>query len=1105
MYTNKNKIKKVNKGFTKKHKGFTKNLTRRQKFSGGHVPRPIQDFTVKTKSDKKESDKKEKLVFILDKTSFSETLPIQIPILIDERLFNKVLALNVDNLIEKTLIMNENLYLLEQKRKLGVSAHKEDNTIMVDSTPITDYTLLEKEPYMENSLLNPIYNKPVSTTAGGGAKYFKSEFSSNNDNWNDMLDKFVSFEKLFGENSTEFRDSVIERFNLYLEMISYCHHLTDMYTNYNEEQQKYLTDSLKKHNNERGIVNRFIQFLKEIKTRKSAFFKNRDEHFVSFVIFNKSVNALFSWNGEIKDDDHDIQNVDVNIFQFVQLADDATNINTDLTSSMRLTMPFTNITGMKPNSFYNQFKTYEWTFKNISEIYFKDTRDTGDNKSVLIRSTILYVILEMFNHNNIKDKIITNKIDNYKVLFSLLKENNHPNVDEEFLLHISKGFISENKKVMTSEKTFLGVTGLFFDAMGPGLIDDTDDEDDYVEEEVESPTFAPMYQKLLNLMTASTSTNRVNSVSLPINVFINLYRRTNTDIYCTTISDNVINDNALTLVNELEEYLTFNKYMNDTAIANINQITLERQTQEGQPPAPTKNIYNTLLDRTPANINQDQKYTNIEYISVTNIRNPKALTTQINDFEDFTQKLNLNKISANLSVSNLKVRTDPIHFKNTLEKSVSVFNSRCCMIETKIKEFGNKPEPTLDSGLDNLTIDTQRACLMSQLVYENTKVVRLFDFKDCWGREETVTNDGKGLKYLAAYQPDYQYGVYKNSMNNTDIGINRFNNEPYKRNVKTDNVQLLNYNYVQHKCHVWIDDNLKRVYVVFRGTMSGHDWYYTDTAISKGFGFQEGRLIQIKEILRDIYRQLHGEARDSYKLIFAGHSLGGFLSIMSAAVVYNNKVFAYKNTFKEATSITFNPWFPPELFWTNQGNLDYYFPIINYGTTCAFAYGVCGDAAGTTIIASCTGKNESTSACTNISRGDIYKDKIKGPFYYFMIDTWASADYLRNIAARHSVHNFYGSQIQKKILDASTDYSSVYNEKPENINEKNIPNIDMVVNQLMNQLKNTTTNKQPIVKINTNIVLSGNYRMPKSDMIINPPINIKINKNYSDTDVIVNI
>ena len=54
----------------------------------------------------------------------------------------------------------------------------------------------------------------------------------------------------------------------------------------------------------------------------------------------------------------------------------------------------------------------------------------------------------------------------------------------------------------------------------------------------------------------------------------------------------------------------------------------------------------------------------------------------------------------------------------------------------------------------------------------------------------------------------------------------------------------------------------------------------------------------------------------------------------------NNKVFKYPNTFQQATSITFNPWFPPETS-ARQGILDFYVPIINYGTTCALAFGIC--------------------------------------------------------------------------------------------------------------------------------------------------------------------
>ena len=285
-------------------------------------------------------------------------------------------------------------------------------------------------------------------------------------------------------------------------------------------------------------------------------------------------------------------------------------------------------------------------------------------------------------------------------------------------------------------------------------------------------------------------------------------------------------------------------------------------------------------------------------------------------------------------------------------------------------------------------------------------------------------------------------------------------------------------------------------------------------------GFQEGRLLQIKEILRDIYRQLnsyaaiyidipgtarrqYNDGRPDYKLIFTGHSLGGFLSIMSAAVVFNNSVFRYPNTFQKATSITFNPWFPPEGR-TKQGVVDFYIPIINYGTTCALSFGICNDAAERTIIPSCSTEYNQFSGCTLGVSTAYYLGRVKGPFYYYLVRSWASLQ-ITSIPDCHSVHNFYGAVIQRIIFDFTTDYVSLYDDLPENIN-RSYNYLDMLFQEL-NKPENGrvcsiipgSRMKQPAltcgVNVTTNIILGGNYRVPQQAII---PFNPRMILRWSD-------
>ena len=1004
---------------------------------------------------------------------------IKIPSLVNEDLFNKSLASNVDVLIEKSLDMNNFSYFLEkqtQQSQTQQSQTQQSQTQLI-------YNDIPKAFETSNRVVEPIL-------AFGGGKYFS--INSDENKWLNIFKKYKDLIEIFSTTGVENerRNNEIKRFNLYLEMISFYRDvitelglieksiesirpkttllktINNYYVKINENERRLLG----------GIIYDRFNFL-ETFSQISVYDENTERYFVNFVLFNSSINKLFSpYTGpdasKLVHIINPVPPVNVNIFQLSEeLTGSTLDINTRLTSDI----PLYQMTGKYVNieTYYTQFTTYSWDKDYINQNFFKQGKNTGDNISVLVRSTILYVISKIFNKPNVKRAINDSQdqgtsFKNYREFRRILKEN---------FSYISEGFLSDvAKSFLPSDINF---------TIQPNLTTEPCEE------------WKQQLELIQNFLQASTTKEDRNVVSIPYNIFLNLYKRDDTQLYITNIPDNVINTDALKLINDLERLLTFNRSLDEKTLSAM----ADYKKHEKEEYKKTTNIYN---------INNNIETENLPLIIVSEHENPNAFENMYTDFGDFTEELKIGDINVNVKKDSITLHNNYLDFNKSLTDSLPDFSGTearpipdNCELQTHIHYL---------NGIDNATIDCQRACLMSQLVYENTKIVRLFNFQECWNRNENLNAEGKGLKYLGPYQPNYQYGAYSHNIIGGGNEIERFNNTNYVYNDKTDNLNLSNYNYVEHKCHVWIDDHLKRVYVVFRGTASTHDWLYTDLAIAQGLGFQEGRLLQIKEILRDIYRQLSSinprytssEDRINYKLIFAGHSLGGFLSIMASAVVFNNKFFNYKNTFQQATSITFNPWFPPEapdisftekpdflskIFgshtvltgtFNSQGMLDYYVPIINYGNTCAFAFGICNDMAQRTLIPSCS-KIVSNLKCTGakISILGSYANTIKGPFYYYLVKGWSS---FGNPAPNHSVNNFYGSFIQKKLCDFSQTHSSLYDDLPENINrETNY--LDMLFTKLQSiRVKCKGIPNKPLlecgVRIRSNIIFGSWYRIP---------------------------
>ena len=299
--------------------------------------------------------------------------------------------------------------------------------------------------------------------------------------------------------------------------------------------------------------------------------------------------------------------------------------------------------------------------------------------------------------------------------------------------------------------------------------------------------------------------------------------------------------------------------------------------------------------------------------------------------------------------------------------------------------------------------------IMSQLVYLPTYDI-IVSNKNIFNNEN--------IKYFGAYykdpdipQIDISYNINNNYYKNiTDVikeGLN-------KDLIKDEQIM---YEYPNHLVHVWIDNINEHIYMANRGTKTGRDWVTADVDITLGSGFQISRIRDIKPILRDIYKRLisystekYGVSmgianRNKYKLIIAGHSMGGFVSNATSVITYQNKLYNMDDTFTSGFPITFQPFYSP------NGNNNEQINILNWGlkNTRGLILNVEGDAAAQNLI----------DRRTDIKYIDIYE--------ITRIDSQRSHPLQSNMFVRtydvvlymgltHSLYNWFGSQKFNEIF-----------------------------------------------------------------------------------------
>jgi hypothetical protein len=215
---------------------------------------------------------------------------------------------------------------------------------------------------------------------------------------------------------------------------------------------------------------------------------------------------------------------------------------------------------------------------------------------------------------------------------------------------------------------------------------------------------------------------------------------------------------------------------------------------------------------------------------------------------------------------------------------------------------------------------------MSYLVYLPTYHVATYDFGDA------------NLQYFGAYDPDpdcikledvppiiinagAQNVIHKKDLRDLNV-LGR--NEVNKRLKE-------NYKYSYHRIHVWLNKPSSLIYFAIRGTHSSRDWQHSDYLVARGEGHRMDRVDIIDDVLRQVYSDMGGiwglgnnEAKEKYKLIITGHSLGGNLTNITKVLTHKNRLYEFTDTFTNGFPISCQP------YYSTKSHSDEHFKILNW-------------------------------------------------------------------------------------------------------------------------------------------------------------------------------
>lgn len=379
-------------------------------------------------------------------------------------------------------------------------------------------------------------------------------------------------------------------------------------------------------------------------------------------------------------------------------------------------------------------------------------------------------------------------------------------------------------------------------------------------------------------------------------------------------------------------------------------------------------------------------------------------------------------------------------------------------------------------------------------------------------------NEHDKFQYLGAYDEDYDGGTYYTQQN---IRIILRIGETTKT-LNQHKKEKMKYNFINHRCHVWINFNRKIILIVFRGTKSNRDWEQ-DRYIAKGSGNTHERIRDMPGILANIYRNMFTigiRNRDEYKAYAIGHSLGAIVALYAShtaksyrnihqdAVLSTNddsneeidlRGGAHDEYFKKITPILFNPFIPLE---TGIGGL----------ATIGLGVGLGGLGQGLAWVGkglwnlnpwSSQGEpqqqvlgTKDTINTTNILINHFFKTSDKGLFIKVIGDSASFPSItsslfqmnLKGISSPHGMENFISYKHYKHIFDfcslntiekhisRESDINSIVFEKIIDFYEESVHAIgsgpaveNETFEQSINNIKNyIITNKKYPIKVKTN-------------------------------------
>jgi hypothetical protein len=297
---------------------------------------------------------------------------------------------------------------------------------------------------------------------------------------------------------------------------------------------------------------------------------------------------------------------------------------------------------------------------------------------------------------------------------------------------------------------------------------------------------------------------------------------------------------------------------------------------------------------------------------------------------------------------------------------------------------------------------------MSYLAYLPTYHVATYDFGDA------------NLEYFGAYDPDPDciklMNVPQLIINNKIL--RKLGDEP-----ALDKRLKENYKYSYHRIHVWINKQSKLIYFAIRGTHSSRDWQHSDYLVSRGEGHRMDRVDIIDDVLRQVYSDMQGiwqlgnnTAREAYKLIITGHSLGGNLTNITKVLTHKNSLYRFTDTFTNGFPISCQP------YYSSGDNSDEHFKILNWAFSQhkGLVLNVEHDGAAELLIT----KAKDGKISNNLTIFEATRTKKQKPFGVVDFSLHRTVLYM---GFTHSLYNFFGKRTWENIMNHHTQQKLLIN------------------------------------------------------------------------------